>query len=591
MAAPQDATESTSRIPSEHRFASWDGTELFYRSWEPRTPSCRALILLHRGHEHSGRFQDLVDRVDLEDFWMFAWDARGHGQSPGERGYAPSFSCVVRDLDRFVAHVSESHEIPSENIAIVANSIGSVVAATWVHDYAPSIRAMVLATPAFRVKLYVPLAIPGLRALQRIRPKSFVKSYVKPAMLTHDPEMIEQLTQDPLIADNIAVNMLLEMHDTSTRIIADAGAIHVPTLVLSAGSDWVVEKSPQRRFIDQLSSRTKELVEYPGFSHAVLHEKDRVRPIAKIREFIIDVFDAPLDRESLLEADQSGFTRQAADRLRQPVSPISPRGLYFGGTKLVLKTIGRLGQGIRTGWRTGFNSGESLDHVYRNQPRGTTPLGWLADRIYLNNPGWAGIRQRKLHLEQFLERAIRDTHERGQPVRLLDIAAGPGRYVLDVLGRQTEFDISAVLRDQNSEALAAGRALAEQAGLTSVVYETGDAFDGDALAALQPRPTIAIVSGLYELFADNGPITTSLDGLARAVEDGGYLLYTNQPWHPQHELIARSLVGMDGRPWIMRCRTQLEMDQLVADAGFQKLDMLIDEHGIFTVSLARRIPR
>jgi alpha-beta hydrolase superfamily lysophospholipase len=34
--------------------------------------------------------------------------------------------------------------------------------ATWAHDYAPGIRCMVLASPAFKVKLYVPFARPGL---------------------------------------------------------------------------------------------------------------------------------------------------------------------------------------------------------------------------------------------------------------------------------------------------------------------------------------------------------------------------------------------------------------------------------------------
>ena len=584
-------TDSVRRISLEHRFTTWDETELFYRSWQPRSQSRQAIILLHRGHEHSGRFQDTVDRADLDDFWMFAWDARGHGHSPGERGYAPSFSSIVRDLDRFVAHVSESRDIPIENIAIVANSIGAVIAATWVHDYAPSIRAMVLATPAFRVKLYVPLAVPGLRVLQRIKPKSFVKSYVKPAMLTHDEEMIQQIANDALITGNISVNILLEMHDTSTRIVADAGAIHVPTLVLSAGSDWVVRTSAQRRFFERLSSPTKEMVEYKGFSHAVLHEEDRDRPIAKIRKFINDVFQEPCKSASLLKADQAGYARQVADRLRLPLSPVSPRRLVYGSTRFALKTIGQLSYGIRTGWQTGFNSGESLDHVYRNHPRGTTPLGRLADRLYLNSAGWTGIRQRKRHMEQLLERAIRQTHDDGRPIRILDIAAGPGRYVLDVIERLPEFDISAVLRDQNLDAIEAGRAQAEQRKLTNVTFETGDAFDTDALAALEPHPTIGIVSGLYELFSDNERISASLAGLAGALDEGGYLLYTNQPWHPQLELIARSLVGFDGQPWIMRCRTQLEMDQLVAAAGFQKIELLIDDQGIFTVSLARRNSR
>ena len=48
------------------------------------------------------------------------------------------------------------------------------------------------------------------------------------------------------------------------------------------------------------------------------------------------------------------------------------------------------------------------------------------------------------------------------------------------------------------------------------------------------------------------------------------------------------LINRDGQPWVMRRRTQAEMDDLVRAAGFEKLDMDIDEYGIFTVSLARK---
>ena len=41
---------------------------------------------------------------------------------------------------------------------MIAQSVGAVLVATWIHDYAPAIRGLVLASPAFKVKLYVPLA-------------------------------------------------------------------------------------------------------------------------------------------------------------------------------------------------------------------------------------------------------------------------------------------------------------------------------------------------------------------------------------------------------------------------------------------------
>ena len=576
------------RTASEHTFAASDGAELFYRAWAPTSGGENAVILLHRGHEHSGRFDELVQRLKLDDCWFFAWDARGHGRSPGERGYAESFSCFVRDLDDFVRHVSQTHEIPQQNMAVVGVSIGAVLAATWVHDFAPPIRALVLATPAFRVKLYVPLAIPGLRLLQKVQGKAFVKSYVKPSMLTHDEEEIKKIAGDELMSRNIAVNVLLDMYDTATRIVDDAGAIHTPTLVLTAGSDWVVHQRPQQRFFERLSSPVKQMEVFPGLYHAVLHEKERERPIAKVREFLTSQFAAPAASDSLLDADQRGYTKQVADKLAQPLPLLSPKRLYYGVMKLTLGTVGRLSKGISLGWRTGFNSGMTLDHIYRNTPEGVTPLGRLADRMYLSSPGWRGIRQRKIHLERLLARALREFLDRGECVHLLDVATGQGRYVLDVIAQLNDERVTALLCDWNEEGLEAGRLAAQERGIAGVKFEQGDAFDEQRLASIEPRPNVAIVSGLYELFGDNQRVLASLRGISKCLHDGGLLLYTNQPWHPQLELIARSLVGLDGKLWVMRCRTQLEMDQLAAAAGFIKQKMLIDDEGIFTVSVARK---
>ena len=140
--------------------------------------------MFHRGHEHSGRMDHLPAELDLPDFDFFAWDARGHGRSPGARGHSPSFGTSVRDVQTFVDHIGARHGFAPETIAVIAQSVGAVLAATWVHDYAPRIRGLVLASPAFKVKLYVPFALPGLRLMRAMRGNFFVTSYVKAKFLT-----------------------------------------------------------------------------------------------------------------------------------------------------------------------------------------------------------------------------------------------------------------------------------------------------------------------------------------------------------------------------------------------------------------------
>ena len=173
-------------------------------------------------------------------------------------------------------------------------------------------------------------------------------------------------------------------------------------------------------------------------------------------------------------------------------------------------------------------------------------------------------------------------------MRILDIATGCGRYVLETMRAMSHLPAPAVLRDYKTENVEAGRQLAESLGVRDATVVQGDAFDRASLAAVTPKPTVGIVSGLYELYPENEGLRRSLLGLADAIEPGGYLIYTNQPWHPQVEFIARALTNREGQPWVMRRRTQMEMDQLVAEAGFDKVDQKMDKWGIFTVSVAKR---
>ncbi|HEY0337957.1 MAG TPA: class I SAM-dependent methyltransferase family protein, partial [Burkholderiales bacterium] len=467
-----------------------------------------------------------------------------------------------------------------------------VLVSAWAHDYAPRVRCLVLASPAFKVKLYVPFARSGLKLMSRMRGNFFVNSYVKAKFLTHDPARIQSYENDQLITRAISVRILLGLYEAADRVVADAQAIHVPLQLLVSGADWVVHRAPQLEFFERLGSATKELHVLPGFYHDTLGEKERSSALDKIRAFIRRMYEQRPQNLSLLQAHERGYTADEEKRLSAPLAALSPRKLKFGLVRLSMRTLGRLSDGIRLGIRTGFDSGSTLDYVYRNHASGITPLGRIIDRNYLNSIGWRGIRVRKDHLQRAIAAAARFLGAAGRPVRIADIAAGHGRYVLEAVEKLPALPEIIVLRDYSDINVRDGAALIAQKNLQHVAhFVKANAFDEEGVASLAPRPTIAIVSGLYELFPDNAPVMASLRGLARAVEPGGYLIYTGQPWHPQLELIARTLSShRGGSAWVMRRRTQAELDQLVANAGFTKLEQWTDEWGIFTVSLSARVP-
>lgn len=579
----------TQRPVVESHFKTSDHTSLFYRYWATEDITDKAIILFHRGHEHSGRIAHLVDELNLPDYAMFAWDARGHGENDGPRGYSPSLGTSINDVDEFVHYISTQYQIPLENIIVIGQSVGAVLVSAWVHDYAPKIRGMVLASPAFKVKLYVPFARSGLGLMQKIRGLFYVNSYVKAKFLTHDEKRIESFNRDPLITRPIAVNILLELYKTAERIVADAGAITLPTQLFISGNDHVVHHKPQHQFYERLNTPIKEKHVLAGFYHDTLGEKERHIPIEKMRSFITKLFDLPRYQHDYQFEDTWSVSADAFRSLTAPLPNWCPKNIAYKVMSKSMSSLGKASEGIRIGYDKGFDSGSTLDYVYRDKSQGNGLFGRIMDRQYLNSIGWQGIRQRKVNIENIIRQAIRDLTDSGKPVHIMDIAAGQGRYIFDAINDYGKVQ-SVLLRDYSPVNVEQGRLHIKERFLEDKIrFEEGNAFDADDLAAVTPAPTLGVVSGLYELFPSNELIKASLNGLSRAIPSGGLLIYTCQPWHPQVEMIARVLPShQGGQAWVMRCRSQGEMDALVDAAGFEKLNQSIDNWGIFSVSIARR---
>ena len=566
------------------QFTTDDGLALHYKTWNVQGAS-KALVLLHRGHEHADRWDSVVPSLAMPDTAIYAWEARGHGQSPGRRGHAAGFMEYVRDLDTFFHHLQKTHGLVPERTVVVAHSVGAVIAATWVHDFAPRIAGLVLATPALEVNLIVPGALTSIRAMQKLKSDATIKSYVRGSWLTRDLSAAAAYDADKTISKDISAKILVDLFDSAQRVTSDAEVMDRPLLLFSAGADKVVKKHAIDALYTNYGCEQKTHLTLKGARHAIFHDLCRDEVCGAIKRFAercIANFTPPR-----LEADLSHPATNAefAD-LKKPLPSPSLKGLSFILQRAALGTTGKLSQGIRIGHATGFDSGESLDYVYDNQPRGNLLIGKVIDYFYLNAIGWRGIRQRRACMNQALRWAVKQVREAAMPLQLMDIAGGVGRYLLDVLD---EPDLKILCRDWSESALARGRESAQQMGLSDrITHVRGDAFDEQSLASVEPKPSVAVVSGLYELFPDNEPLQRSLRGLFSAVAPGGWLIYTGQPWHPQVEMIARTLTNRDGQYWVMRRRPQGEMDALVEQAGFKKEKQWIDDFGIFTVSIARK---
>ncbi len=212
---------------------------------------------------------------------------------------------------------------------------------------------------------------------------------------------------------------------------------------------------------------------FPGMYHDLLHEKDRRLVIDEARQFIRRGVRA---RRGPAAAAGRRPLRLHPQRVRPAQRAaalvLAAAGWATGCNAWACKTLGRLSRGVRLGLRrrASTRARRSITST-KTSRRAHWLLGKWIDRAYLNSIGWRGIRQRRTNLEKLLQEAIGRVRADGQPVRLLDIAAGPGRYILETLRDLAGDDLSALLRDNVEANLEAGRKLAAEAGLHNVTFQ------------------------------------------------------------------------------------------------------------------------
>lgn len=257
----------------------------------------------------------------------------------------------------------------------------------------------------------------------------------------------------------------------------------------------------------------------------------------------------------------------------------------------LLASAGRASRGIRIGYRYGFDSGTMLDYVYENEAHGLMGIGALIDRTYLNAIGWRAIRARRALLKEMLRAEIERNRAAGQPTRLLDVAAGPGRYLQELLleCRPERSDLRILCRDLALDGLRLGAQRAQAAGLRDISYEPGDAFNpAPTDAQLGGAPNVIVVSGLYELVLYDETIQKSLARLYQMLAPGGAIYFTTQTHHPQLDFIANVLPNRDGAPWVMKCRPVAQLEDWARAAGFHQVESRLEDVGLFAVTVGRK---
>jgi alpha-beta hydrolase superfamily lysophospholipase len=239
-AANPDSTLST--------YTAADGDNLAVQDWPlPEGQPLRGVVVLVHGlGEHAGRYDHVARRLNDWGFSVRGYDHYGHGESGGVRGGLPTDTRLVDDL----VDLLDSTRMRMDRgtpLILLGHSMGGLVAASLVAQEARPVDALVLSSPALD---------PGLSTFQkllvgvlpRIVPNLTVGNGLNPDHVCRDPRVVADYKSDPRVHDRVSARLARFIAEGGPWVLSQAPSWKVPTLLMYAGADRLVNPQGSRAF-------------------------------------------------------------------------------------------------------------------------------------------------------------------------------------------------------------------------------------------------------------------------------------------------------------------------------------------------------
>jgi alpha-beta hydrolase superfamily lysophospholipase len=255
----------------EIKVRSADGTMLHGRWW--CRPGPQGIVIVSHGYgEHGGSYRRVADALGAAlDLDVVAIDFRGHGKSPGRRGVVRRYDELNCDLHGALDWAFSN--IPDVPLFLLGHSNGGQVALRVALERQTVIAGIIVSNPALRVAMPIPPSKLRVgRFLAKYAPWITLKGNIRSDLLTRDPYMQREHREDPLRHARMSAPLFFGMVEGGEMLIARAGEIRLPILLLVGGQDPVVNPAAAREFYDRLGSTDKTLLIYPKMLHDPLNE-------------------------------------------------------------------------------------------------------------------------------------------------------------------------------------------------------------------------------------------------------------------------------------------------------------------------------
>jgi alpha-beta hydrolase superfamily lysophospholipase len=281
----QSVRHSAAVHESDGKFEGVGGLHLYYRAWECEQ-AVAGLIVVHGLSDHSGRYADLGTRLASNRINVYAFDLRGHGVSEGRRGHAPRFDYFLQDVERFRREV-ESLTAGGMPLFILGHSMGGLITLRYIEEYDVPLRGAILTSPWLATGPSIPKwKILGAGVLNKMLPSLPIDAGIDPEFISHDPVVVAQYREDPLVHRKITPRLFMEASAAMGLALHRSDRIRMPLLFLLAGDDQIVDTPRSESFARSLTVPDVTVRALPDYYHEVLNDFDRAQALREIRAWI-----------------------------------------------------------------------------------------------------------------------------------------------------------------------------------------------------------------------------------------------------------------------------------------------------------------
>lgn len=269
-------------MPYEIRdFTAGDGYRWRYRHFAPNGSPRARVVCIHGIQSHGGWYEHSCDQLRNAGFEVAFLDRRGSGLNENSRGDARSFRRLLDDIAEFL----RSSKSPTFLVAI---SWGGKLAAALQRRHPGLVSGLALICPGFCARVKPSLKQRLSIAFARLTKPSklFPIPLNDPELFTAAPSRQEFIRTDPVGLRQATARFLVESVRLDGYLRVVSPYVTVPTLVLLAELDRIIDNSRTRRFVERFAATDKTIIEYPGAHHTLEFEPDPDRFIGDLRRWL-----------------------------------------------------------------------------------------------------------------------------------------------------------------------------------------------------------------------------------------------------------------------------------------------------------------